>query len=223
MRPQAGRSYVAPPVRRQSGAIRRCGRRLALLGTDTGSGLGAQAAAASGPRRRSRGGIARATPALRSAGSALADDLDRVQAELVGAQAGIARSSTRLRCPPIHGNVDAPPLIRRNPPVRRQLARLGAGTGSGLGSQAAAASGPRRRSRGAVARAALPPPIARDVSARSQRPREPQLPRRCAMATGKLLETLPFCSTGVCSLLLHIADARRESAADNLKAINING
>jgi hypothetical protein len=50
-----------------------------------------------------------------------------------------------------------------------------------------------------------------------------QLPYRMRDGNGKLLESLLLCSTGVCSFVLHNADAARESAGDSLKVTIFRG
>jgi hypothetical protein len=176
-----------PPIRRNQPArpsISAARHRYELGAWSSGSsGLGA-VTAEQGRRRRSHSCVAKCRIRL-------VDDRDRALAELEPKPA--ARSSTRLRSAVLPSTV--PLTCRpdpRNPPVRPSIGTAGHQHGLGTwipgsGGLGAATKEPQQ----------------------SQRPREPQPPRRCATATGKLLETLRFCSTRVCSLLLHIADARR--------------
>jgi hypothetical protein len=127
----------------------------------------------------------------------------------------LTTSSTHPRCLPSAAAPPAPPCAsnftapdRRNPPSVGAVGRRH-GLRRPMTLCSSSAHHPRAMSSTSSPRSS--------ASARSQRLWEPQLPRRCTKGMGKLLETLLFCSTGVSSLPLHIADAGRESVADSVR------
>jgi hypothetical protein len=56
------------------------------------------------------------------------------------------------------------------------------------------------------------------ASTRSEHPREPQLPRHCAKGRGNCWRFSYFAAQNCPPFLLHIADARQESAANSLNS-----